>query len=348
MNRLAYLLYGNGPAYHLELTYSVASALHHSRAAGGEPFEIVLICDEASVRPDLPIRQEVISAATLSEWTRGGKYNHEAKLHAMKLALSMGGERTVLIDTDTYLAASTQRLFDPIAPGRSLMQADEGLVRLNDAWLDHIAALGDSVGGYPIEPETRMSNSGVIGLHRDDAALVDAARQLMHDIDARVNVFNAEQFAVTLALRRKTTLQHCGPEVGHYWGWTRSLIHAQIGQLYPQRSSAAFAELVRTLPGVGFPPKRPIDQLHARLSALVGRHSPDYRFAHVAYLSALANRRRDRIVATGWAEVALNVLTKARVPPAKAKRLFHKVGTAASSEWLSTPVQERWANYWKG
>ena len=70
---------------------------------------IALVTDEANRRTDLPVENIVVPPAEFATWTRGGQYQHEAKVHVFMKALDLFKGKVALIDTDTYFCRILSR-----------------------------------------------------------------------------------------------------------------------------------------------------------------------------------------------------------------------------------------------
>jgi hypothetical protein len=345
MDTIAYLIYGNRRDYQLELTYSVASARRFADA-GRTAARIVLITDEANRRPDLPIEHLVFGPDEFAAWTQDGHYLHAAKVHALKKAIDRFGGKTALIDTDTFFRADPSLLFERIGPGRTVMHAREGPLRHFPDWQALLAEVRTPLLGYRVDADAAMLNSGVVGLAATDAGLLDDVLALMPALHAIRPLFNIEQFAFSAVLGQRTTLTDCPALIAHYWGPERRFMHAQIGARFPDFSRARFDAFVASFVTLGYPPKRTIDQLRARWKGWQRQLGGDYRFAYLAYRSALAAARRDVVDANAWALVALDVLRRGPFPPVLLVRDFERFGPAGKCRWMAPETRTAWNAFW--
>src|SRR5205823_3852216 len=180
MNTLLYLLYGGAEEFQLELTYSVLSALARSAGESGN-LRIVLSSDERTRREDLPVEHLPFSNEELHEWTFGGRFNHGAKIGALRKAGGVYDGKLALIDTDTYFLRDPSEIFDRIDDSHVVMHADEGPLR------DHgqIASYRQLMQGYPgpyrFDEDSHMFNSGVVGIGDTPRALINDVARLTRD-----------------------------------------------------------------------------------------------------------------------------------------------------------------------
>ncbi|WP_375427112.1 hypothetical protein [uncultured Sphingomonas sp.] len=320
MKTLAYLLYGNRREYQLELTLSIASLLRHLQKQPSK-VQIVLICDRESVRSDLPIECRIIEPSQFANWTRRGSYNHAAKVGALTMMLENSDGPVALIDTDTIFMKHPDELFERVKPGCSVMQADDRPIGELDFWSSLLNTCPPDLLDFEINPNSPMKNSGVIGVDQADAYAIKEASDLMfamHDIEP---VFNIEQFAVTCALAKNTILTVVPDLVHHYWPvHERLFMHAMIDEMCPQFTEENLSRLVETPIKIGLPPKRVIDKINAAVRSRLFGWDGDYRFAFIAYRTALATENPTH--ANIWREIARLQLARGTHDSRRLKRDF--------------------------
>jgi hypothetical protein len=347
---VAYLLYGERHEYERELAFSALSALRYLR---DDPrgVRLCVLTDHPRLQFDLGLSQIPIAPRELAEWTRGGRCNHRAKPLALRKALAEEHGSVALVDTDTYFTDHPAKLFDGVQPGASVMHAREYALGDSALWSPLVAAEERELAGYRLAADTPMFNSGVIGLHWQDRALLDDAVALLDELDDQTSIFNAEQLAIGTVLRQHTELGTTEHLVRHYWGFKRGFVHLQIGRLLrgfrPERAhelakAAADAEL-------GPPKRRLADRVKSRLKARLHGWDRDCRFGYLAFLSALSWARWDREIANVWLETALEALTiashEADTAPqrrATARQAFQ----LRAARWIDPRLARRWREFW--
>jgi hypothetical protein len=346
LNTLAYLVYGSRREFQLELTYSILSAVHH-RKVDDVDFRIVLVTDASNRRHDLPVEHLVFNAAELADWTRGGQYHHEAKIHALGRALDVYGGKVALVDTDTFFNFSPARLFERIGPQRSLMHACEGALG-NDRLLGPILErFGSESSRYQLTPATRLFNSGVIGLDYGDRPLLVDTLVLLNQLYAVYPAFNIEQFALSIVLDRQTSLRDCQDLVTHYYGYSRGFIRAQVADLFPEFSAERFWRHAGVLPKIErYPGKRKLDLVKARIHSML-RHQPsDYRFAYLACLSTRSSAAHSPAYANVWARVAVDILRQNEFRIVDVEQDFAAMKRLTASAWADEETREAWQSFW--
>lgn len=352
MNVLLFQIYGNQRAYHLELTYSILSAARFLRDDPAD-IRIVLAADEENHRPDLPVEHLHLSPEMLREWQMGGSYNHAIQAYALGHAVRTFDAPVILIDSDTIIHDHPKRMFERIAPGKALMHAREG--RLGDSiewpeWKSLIRQSEGSVAGWPVTADTVMYNAGVLGLHPQDAPLVEDVKAAMRAIRANSGMFTAVQLAASLVLDARTQLSTCDDMVEHYWGGPRAYYHYQIAKMFPgimngtgvESPSSALPVLERSLT----PAFR--HRLAARIKRIQRARGPEFATAYSAYLSALSLHRSDPALANVWGTTALNMLQWGMGGQSVQPRDFLRFTPAhiGTQQWMEPGLRKRWLDYW--
>lgn len=353
MFNLAYLAYGASPNHQLELTYSVLSVLRFLQQDPPD-IRILLICDEANRRPDLPVDELIIPDLQLREWQMDGQYAHAAKPNALAHVLRRFGLPTVLIDTDTILNHHPDQLFARLAPSKALLHTCEGplsaLTAQAAAWKQLIEGSGGRIADYPVSWSTKMYNSGVIGLCPQDVAVLEDSLRLIEAIRAEVEVFTAEQLAVSIASSSRLEIATCEDLVTHYWEGPRAYFRYQMARAFPGvADGGGLATIPEKLPELRtLPPYRADIALRARL--LRTRRGGDAAYAH-AWLCAQSALRHsnDSALANAWAENALNMLLYAvHRPHPQITQDFAAFGPTAQTKlaWLNPALSRRWQDFW--
>lgn len=220
---LLYLAYGNDRAVH-EATFAVLSALRF--VLGRPDYRLLVYTDRPQEFADLPVATVPLEPALLEQWAGPGGYVHRRKLMAIADALHRHPDPTVFLDGDTWLIRSPDALFGRVGPGRAVLHLPE--TRLLESDSDAKRALSAHVatrdfatrgrGPVVIDPNAMMWNSGVVGIHPDDAHLVQEALDLTDAIWAEHRgSHDLEQFALGQALESAVQLSSADDVVFHYW-----------------------------------------------------------------------------------------------------------------------------------
>ena len=207
-----------------EARFSVLSAARfHGDGAG---WAVRVYTDRPDLFADLPAEVEALSPDTVRSWAGRHDYVYRGKIAALADALARPGTaRAAVIDGDTYFTRSPSRLFRWVAPGRSVVHRREGRphppeqAALRSVLAGHVPVDRTGVPWGVTETQT-LWNSGVVGLHRADAALCDEALDLTdqlldHGFGERSHT--AEMVAVGVVLERRTVIRETSGTVTHYW-----------------------------------------------------------------------------------------------------------------------------------
>ncbi|HKU44175.1 MAG TPA: hypothetical protein VJR89_38705 [Polyangiales bacterium] len=352
---VAYLLYGSGAEYQRELAFSTLSALRflHDDPRG---VRLCVLSDQPSLQFELGARRIGIDAQELAEWTHDGACPHRAKLAALHKALTVLGAPVALVDTDTCFVEHPAQLFHGVAPGASVMHAREYAIGEQALWAPLLERLGGSaeLAGFRIHAGSPMFNSGVIGVHPSDTALVARAMQLLDALDGVLPIFNAEQFAIGTALFEHTELSTVEHVLHHYWGFSRGFVHVQIARLLAGFRPDRVRELARdTLRAeLGFPVARLRDRLVSRVQAMLRGWDVNCRFAYQAFLSALACVKSDHAYANVWLATALQALSVSEREGSTAARARARLWPAFAAfdaravSWIEPRLARQWIAFW--
>lgn len=251
---LVFLSYGSKPSLLAETTYAVLSA---ARAAGGDPDTgIVLYTDQPATYADLPARIRPITPAELEAWAGPHGYLHRRKMAVLDDALTTLGVPVALVDSDTWFRRSPSRLFERVAPGRSVLHLREGTLDQGREPDRRFAAQVEGrtwtgLDGRPVTlgPGTPMWNSGVVGLHPDDAHLVREALHLTDQVYAEHrDLFTLEQLALSLFLDARTVVSPSSDVVYHYWhDIVRAPFHERLPTLLAETAGLPLPERMEML-----------------------------------------------------------------------------------------------------
>src|SRR5580698_6170303 len=202
---LLFTSFGAGP--HIdEVIFSASSAVLKRRAAGG--FRVVIYTDNSQPFQLLDAQVVKIDLEQSREWAGSRNFVHRRKICSLADALRRFNVPVAMADGDTYFRKPAERLFDRISPGHTLMHVCEGKI-------GHLIALGyqrhqlaslrvQTATGETcqLNPEWKMWNTGIVGVHPADAKCVDRALSLSDAIQESTGHKNSEQIAFTEILSR--------------------------------------------------------------------------------------------------------------------------------------------------
>jgi len=226
---LLYIVYG-ADTYHREALFSIASACAQlARDSGaGERIDIQVWTDRPEPYQGLPVAVQALSPEQLQAWRGPHGYHFRAK-HAVLREALRAAERAILIDTDTFFHTSPSVLFSYLQPGALLCNrigpayGERREETLYVALASRLQQRGQADDGMP------MLNSGVIGLCREDACLLDHSLALMDELFPHAQgAYTLEEFVLAVACRAAgLTLKDCADDIHHYWS-RKALFRAKI------------------------------------------------------------------------------------------------------------------------
>jgi len=196
--------------------------LSASQLIGSDPdYRIVVYTDNPERFEGMPVHAELVTPETFAAWG-GPVYLYRRKICAVKDALGKFGGRLLFCDADTFFTGQPRKVFARISPGHTLLHvAEYRLSHFRAAPLAEFLAAHDvydtSNRRWETSPMTIMFNSGAIGLHETDIALVDEVIHLTDALVGRVNLHNIEQFAFGLVFQQRTRLRQSSDLIHHYW-----------------------------------------------------------------------------------------------------------------------------------
>lgn len=198
---LIYLVYGR-QTYHQEALFSIASAFAHLRDGAAHGLTVRVYTDDPSPYAGLPVQVREVTAEELVAWCQPHGYHFRAKHVALRDALE-DADQALLIDTDTFFHSSPLRLFDRIQPGSLLCNA------IGARYGEHRNfPLYRDLSPYLFErgwadDEMHQLNSGVIGLPREEAKILDRSLELMDELYPIANgAYTLEEFVLAVAAHR--------------------------------------------------------------------------------------------------------------------------------------------------
>lgn len=236
-NCLLYLVYG--PEYfHHEVFFSVVSALsflRHEPENLDKP-EIRIITDRPDLYAGLPVCIDVLDEKTRTEWAGAFSFHWRMRYPCIRSMLQQY-ERVVLVDGDTFFKKSPGSLFPRVMPGYFLCHKIE-------------ERLGDSVQlflqlqrvGFTHDQDARLFNAGVLGVHRDDIAFLEAPLDLLDRFYPDLGkIYIFEQICVSVAAHGRLHLNTCADVLLHYWS-RKTIVRAKIQAWFHKNKDAPLSE----------------------------------------------------------------------------------------------------------
>lgn len=227
---ILYIAYGT-QAVRDQALFSLLTLHHHLRGNYGD-LQVVIYTDDRRYydryASAIPIAFEPVTRKQIQALRGELDFVHRAKVCLIRDFLHKYHRDMFFLDSDTYFTRSPAELLEQISPQTSIMNSDD--YDLNDTYPPHESlnwfkirrAIRDhtyTVNGQEVKIPltTRMWNSGVIGLSRHNAGLLDDILSLTDQIYRNVRVFTAEQFAFSYFLQNRTRVIDSGDAIFHYW-----------------------------------------------------------------------------------------------------------------------------------
>jgi hypothetical protein len=224
--QLVYLVFG-APTYHQEAVFSIASALASMRDTPDKALDIQVFSDNPKPYEHLPVRVRTLDEQTRNAWSAPHGYHFRTKHVVLRKVLDEC-ERALLIDTDTFFLGSPLALFERIRPGTLLCNAFNlryGMYKESELYTA-LATLLEERG--LADDEMPLINSGVIGLERQDAPLLDQSIALMDELyPLAKGAYTLEEFCLGVAAYRNKNITQCPDLIHHYWS-RKKLFRAKV------------------------------------------------------------------------------------------------------------------------
>ena len=224
--QLVYLVFG-AETYHQEAVFSIASALAQLGGTQDMPLDIQVFSDNPAPYAGLPVQVHTLDEATRKAWSEPHGYHFRTK-HVLLRNVLETAEKALLIDTDTFFHDSPMALFERVAPGTLLCNAfhakygDNRESVLYEALATYLAERGLA------DDDMWLLNSGVIGLTRQDAHLLDRSIELMDDVFSLAQgAYTLEEFCLSVAAYRTVNVRQCPDLIHHYWS-RKQLFRAKV------------------------------------------------------------------------------------------------------------------------
>ena len=218
-----YLDYGGKPKYRAELKYSLVSLKAELDLARAR---IVVATDAPEIYRAWPVTVMDIGPH-IRDWSGGGLYYHRIKPALVREALARLAEPVLFLDSDSI-----------VRPGFHTDVADkmgQAVVVNRFEKMNPIPALKGfrtalpHLGAYRYDvTQSRMYNSGLIGMTPSHIALLDDSLAMIDALIGRAKKFpNIEQFALSEVLRLTgTPVAEIHDSFLHYWQGRRRIYMA--------------------------------------------------------------------------------------------------------------------------
>lgn len=224
--QLVYLAFG-AETYHQEAVFSIASALAGMRDTPESALDIQVFSDDPAPYRHLPVRVRRFDAPTRRSWSGPYGYHFRCKQVLVRKVLEEC-DKAILIDTDTFFQESPLKLFERVQPGKLLCNA---FTLRYDACKQTVlyTALAEKLAQRGLADDSMpLLNSGVIGLTREDAGILEHSVELMDEFfPITPGAITLEEFCLAVAAYRKVQVDECPDLIHHYWS-RKQLFRAKV------------------------------------------------------------------------------------------------------------------------
>ncbi|WP_449430852.1 hypothetical protein [Pseudomonas putida] len=327
--QLVYLAFG--PAtYHQEACFSIVSALAHLDRAAGETLDIQVYTDNAKPYSLLPVTVHLLDEATRKAWNAPHGYHFRSK-HVLLRRVLEQHPLAVLIDTDTFFRKSPLQLFKRVKPGQLLCNFIGARFGANQQCLLYKNLLAILQARGLADCQMPLTNSGVIGLTAEDAAILDHSIAMMDEFYPLAReAYTLEEFCLAVAAYRRLAVAECRDVIHHYWS-RKAQFRAKIQAWLAKHADDPLGEAaLADVPLVNDQLPRPPSLQRLGYKALsLTLPSQQRQFAReLLYGSYPYANEFDRACASAWWDKALENLSQrhGRLEPEQLRRCLRHPG----------------------
>lgn len=167
---------------------------------------------------------EQILPEQIKEWQGSINYIHRAKPMVIKSFFKHFEGAVLFMDTDTYITAPIDAIWEKIEGGQVVMHQSEGVIDSSKnaefkKWDLFLKNNSIQFGGqtFQYNPDFQVWNSGVLGISKNELPVIDDVIQLIDAIHAKFPKHITEQVACSYLLQQKATIYPANSNVVHYW-----------------------------------------------------------------------------------------------------------------------------------
>jgi len=242
-----YVEYGDLERLYLELVYSLSTLLHWKFHA---LVDVVVYTDKPSRYRDLPIRTVDITTR-ISEFSRGGLYNHRIKPCVLLEEMKGNSNYCVMTDTDTFFRDGFfEKLWAFVNAGAVALDRFHG--RNPFPGIAGFSVNLPNAGLYHYDPKLSVEyNSGLTAVDPEKHVPVveDAVALLDAILDQGSKLHTLEQIAMSECLRvHKISVASMYPLFGHYYRVTGKRYMQRQLQSWWEKQGGIFSPQPPTIP----------------------------------------------------------------------------------------------------
>ena len=223
-----YLLFGDDDIFLTEASYSIGTLL---KRIDPKRSHVILFTDRPEKVRSLPVICESI-ANDINKMKGPAGYVYRIKLCCILKCAEKYPGNIVFLDCDTIVKGPVQEAADKLGNSHVLMYKQERLAGRFPQYEGFHTRLPDGTE-YSYGPESWMFNSGVIGLHHDNAKILNTALAICDALLLQGRLCHiAEQFAASEAFRLSgLKILEAQKVVAHYYrGSAKRYMHHKLLQ----------------------------------------------------------------------------------------------------------------------
>jgi hypothetical protein len=227
-NAILYQAYG-GPGFVNECRYSILKYLQAYNLTPPAHTAIAVYTDAPDAFADFePFFHQLVirplSAATVKRWRGANDFVHRVKIEMLMDFLQSFNGNLLYCDTDTYLTAPIDSIFDDLSGGTFYMHQYEGMIDRQEngsfhkweAFLSTTPLLYNNKN-VVYSKTLRMYNAGVVGLNSSHRELLPDVLALTDAIYQKFPKHIAEQFAFSYCFQKAGAIKPANHFIAHYW-----------------------------------------------------------------------------------------------------------------------------------
>jgi len=165
-----------------------------------------------------------VQEAMINQWKGTAGFVHRFKIEMIRDFFQRFDGNLLYCDTDTYVTAPLEPLFQDIENGAIFMHEYEGVIDKTQfpsfhKWEKFLSSTPIEYNGKQVQfsKQLQMFNAGVIGTNAKRKDVLDDVLALSDSVYAKFPKHIAEQFAFSYCLQKAGTINTANHLLSHYW-----------------------------------------------------------------------------------------------------------------------------------
>lgn len=227
-NAILYQAYG-GQDFVNECRYSLLKYLQVYNLTPPVHTAIVVYTDMPDAFADFePFLQRLstrkLQKETVQRWKGAINFVHRVKIEMLADFLQTFNGNVLYCDTDTYITAPVDPMFEDLRQGAFYLHQYEGVIdkKSNPSFRKWETFLSSTPLEYnnklvQFSKKLKMFNAGVVGLNSSHKYVLQDVLALTDTVYAKFPKHIAEQFAFSYCLQKSGTVKTANERIAHYW-----------------------------------------------------------------------------------------------------------------------------------